>query len=47
VADSKGSTTRVGVFAAGDVVQGPSTVVHTVQNAKRVALSMHEHMKGL
>lgn len=30
-----GTTTVEGVFAAGDVVTGPKTVVHAVEGAKR------------
>ncbi|WP_297671678.1 NAD(P)-dependent oxidoreductase [uncultured Desulfovibrio sp.] len=32
-----GMTTRNGVFAGGDVVNHPATVVHAMQNAKKVA----------
>lgn len=35
IVDEAGATTRPGVFAAGDVVTGPKTVVHAVEAAKR------------
>lgn len=39
-----GETTVSGVFAAGDVVTGPKTVVHAVEGAKRAAQGMLRHM---
>ena len=35
--DEKGMTNIPGVFAAGDVVSGPKTVVEAVAHTKRVA----------
>ena len=40
VVDEQGQTTVPGVFAAGDVVTGPKTVVHAVEAAKRAAAGM-------
>ncbi len=40
LADEEGRTSVPGVFAAGDVVSGPKTVVHTVEAAKRAAVGM-------
>lgn len=37
VVDEQGATTVPGVYAAGDVVTGPKTVVHAVEAAKRAA----------
>lgn len=37
-------TTRPGVFAAGDAVSGPLTVVHGVAGGKRAAAMMHQYM---
>ncbi|MEJ2715740.1 MAG: FAD-dependent oxidoreductase [Deltaproteobacteria bacterium] len=37
-------TTRRGVFAAGDAVSGPLTVVHGVAGGKRAARSIHEYI---
>lgn len=45
--DEDGHTSRPGVFAAGDVAHGASTVVHAVANGKRVAEAMHEYMQSL
>lgn len=44
ITDEMGSTTRPGVFAAGDVVLGAKTVVEAVHYSKRVALAMHGYM---
>ena len=45
--DEEGHTSRAGVFAAGDMVNGARTVVEAVANGKRVAEAMHEYMQGL
>ena len=45
--DEDGHTSRPGVFAAGDVAHGASTVVHAVAAGKRVAEAMHEYMQSL
>ncbi len=45
--DDDGHTSRPGVFAAGDVAHGASTVVHAVATGKRVAEAMHEYMQTL
>lgn len=46
-ADENGRTSRPGVFASGDVVNGARTVVEAVARSKVVAESMHEYMQGL
>jgi glutamate synthase (NADPH/NADH) small chain len=46
-ADENGRTSRPGVFAAGDAVNGARTVVEAVANGKRVAEAMHEYMQSL
>ncbi len=46
VVDENHMTTREGVFAAGDVVTGPKTVVHAVEGAKQAAISMMRYMDG-
>ena len=46
-ADEDGHTSRPGVFAAGDAVNGARTVVEAVANGKRVAEAMHEYMQSL
>lgn len=45
VTDRKGETTRAGIFASGDVVQGAKTVVEAVKYSKMVADEMDKYMK--
>ncbi len=45
VVDENYMTTRDGVFAAGDVVTGPKTVVHAVEGAKKAAQAMMRYME--
>ncbi|MGN0905826.1 MAG: FAD-dependent oxidoreductase, partial [Bullifex sp.] len=45
--DSEGKTTRAGVFAGGDAVNGARTVVEAVATAKKVAVAMDEYLKSL
>ena len=47
VADEKGRTSRPGIFASGDVVQGARTVVEAVAHSKVVAEAMHEYIQSL
>ncbi len=47
VADETGHTTRPGIFASGDVVNGARTVVEAVAHSKLVAESMHQYMQIL
>lgn len=44
IVDERGMCTVPGVFAAGDVVTGPKTVVHAVAGAKLAAQSMLDYM---
>lgn len=44
-ADDCGRTSRPGVFASGDVVNGARTVVEAVAYSKRVAEAMHEYIQ--
>ena len=46
-ADENGRTSRPGVFASGDVVDGARTVVEAVAYSKRVAEAMHEYIRNL
>ena len=46
-ADETGHTSRPGIFASGDVVNGARTVVEAVAHSKFVAESMHEYMQSL
>ena len=45
--DADGRTSRPGVFAAGDAVNGARTEVEAVANGKRVAEAMDEYMQSL
>ncbi len=45
IVDENYMTTRPGVFAAGDVVTGPKTVVHAVEAAKQAARAMDAYMR--
>jgi len=47
VADEFGNTSRTGVFASGDVVNGARTVVEAVAHSKVVAETMHKYIQGL
>lgn len=42
-----GATPREGVFAAGDAVTGPATVVEAVGAARKAARAMDRYLKGL
>lgn len=46
-ADAFGNTSRRGIFASGDVVNGARTVVEAVAHSKIVAETMHEYIQGL
>ncbi|MFT3738065.1 MAG: NAD(P)-dependent oxidoreductase [Breznakibacter sp.] len=45
VTNEKGETTRAGIFASGDVVQGAKTVVEAVKYSKMVADEMDRYMR--
>ena len=44
IVDENYMTTKPGVFAAGDVVTGPKTVVHAVEGAKKAVAAMINYM---
>ena len=46
IADENGQTSRPGIFASGDVVQGARTVVEAVAYSKRVAEAMHRYIQS-
>ncbi len=46
IIDENYMTTLPGVFAAGDVVTGPKTVVHAVNGANKAAEAMIRYMEG-
>ena len=47
VADESGRTSRPGVFASGDAVNGARTVVEAVAHSKVVAEAMHAYIQSL
>lgn len=44
ICNDHGMTTREGVFAAGDVVHGPATVVKAMGEGRRIAIEMHAYL---
>ena len=46
-ADQFGNTSRKGIFASGDVVNGARTVVEAVSHSKIVAETMHKYIQSL
>ncbi|MDD4291115.1 MAG: FAD-dependent oxidoreductase [Clostridia bacterium] len=45
--DETGKTSKEGVFAAGDIVYGPKTVVDAVAHTKVIANAIDEYLKSL
>ena len=41
------ATGRAGVFAGGDVVSGPKTIIDAVAAGRRAAASIHEYLAGV
>jgi NADPH-dependent glutamate synthase beta subunit-like oxidoreductase/NAD-dependent dihydropyrimidine dehydrogenase PreA subunit len=41
------ATGRAGVFAGGDVVSGPKTIIDAVASGRRAAGAIHEHLTGV
>ncbi len=39
-------TSRPGVFAGGDIVDGPATVIEAIASGKRAAESIHRYLRG-
>ena len=46
IADETGKTSRDGIFASGDVVNGARNVVEAVEHSKKVAEAMHEYIQS-
>jgi glutamate synthase (NADPH/NADH) small chain len=44
--DDHQRTNLPGVFAGGDVVRGPSLVVHAVRDGRKAAAGIHEYLSG-
>ena len=40
------ATGRAGIFAGGDVVSGPKTIIDAVASGRRAAASIHEYLRG-
>jgi hypothetical protein len=40
------ATGRAGIFAGGDVVSGPKTIIDAVASGRRAAASIHEYLAG-
>lgn len=41
------ATGRAGIFAGGDVVSGPKTIIDAVASGRRAATSIHEYLAGV
>ena len=46
VVDSNQMTSIPGVFAGGDIVRGPSLVLHAVRDARRAAAQIHNYLSS-
>ena len=44
--DERGATEQKGVFAGGDIIQQPRTVVHAIGSGKRAAIFIDSFLKG-
>jgi len=44
--DERGATKQKGVFAGGDIIQQPRTVVHAIGSGKRAAIFIDSFLKG-
>ena len=47
VKDDSGTTNLDGVFAAGDVVSGPQSVIEAMASGRKVAEAIHRHLRKL
>jgi len=47
IKDESGATNIKGVFAGGDVVSGPYSVVHAIASGKKAADSIHRYLRNL
>jgi len=47
IKDETGATNIKGVFAGGDVVSGPYSVVHAIASGKRAADAIHRYLRNL
>jgi NADPH-dependent glutamate synthase beta subunit-like oxidoreductase len=44
--DERGATQLAGIFAGGDIIQQPRTVVHAIGSGKRAAIFIDSYLKG-
>lgn len=44
--DGAGSTSRPGIFAGGDLIDQPRSVVHAIGSGKRAAIAIDRYLKG-
>ena len=47
IKDSSGATRTPGVFAGGDFVSGPTTVVQAIASGRKAADAVHSYLRGL
>ncbi len=47
IADASQATSLAGVFAGGDLVRGPSLVVHAVRDGRKAAQGIHRYLDSL
>ncbi|MFS8666228.1 MAG: FAD-dependent oxidoreductase, partial [Limnochordales bacterium] len=45
--EETGATSRPGVFAGGDCVTGPNTVIHAIAAGRRAAAGIHQYLLQL
>ncbi len=46
IVDGNQMTSIAGVFAGGDIVRGPSLVLHAVRDGRRAAAGIHAHLSA-
>jgi glutamate synthase (NADPH/NADH) small chain len=46
ITDADGMTSVPGVFAGGDVIRGPSLVVHAIHDGRKAAAGIHRYLSG-
>jgi len=46
ITDANGMTSVPGVFAGGDVIRGPSLVVHAIHDGRKAAAGIHCYLMG-
>ena len=46
ITDADGMTSVPGVFAGGDVIRGPSLVVHAIHDGRKAAEGIHQYLSA-